>query len=354
MTDSVTLRFLRAQSEPDRRVWLAAWQRTTSREPFCHPDYGALFAGAGTQPGCVLGQVGGIEVILPVVVRDLRVEPWNGDDREVRELALPVGYGGAYLCGSVPAGAGRRFWAELERWARAQAVVCAHTRLSLYPDEILPVDGWTQVPACDNVVVDLAAFRQRGIAGFTSSLRRNVRQAERAGVVPALDSSPAAFRAFRELYRQTMERRQARRDYRFSEHFFQGLATQLDGGFARLFTARDPAGDYLSAELVLLGGRRAFAFLAGSNGPARRMHAHELLRSFMCRWLADRDWSELVLGGGNQPGDPLFAHKLRFAPDGRRPYRKARRIYDHGTYGRLVRAWQAHGGAPGEFPGYRG
>jgi hypothetical protein len=357
----MTLRILHAAR--DRQSWLESWKRTLARDPFAHPDYCDLFTAPGITPLCAIGEntERGPYALFPFLLRELSAEPWTAAGETRRDIAVPAGYGGAYAYDAAARARGGEFWNEFGAWARDHAVVCADARISLNREEILPLSGWRETQSCDNVVVDLADMRDRGIGVFSSSLRRNIRQAQRAGVHAGHEASAEAFTAFRNLYWHTMGRRGAINYYYFSPRFFDGLQEQVDKGFARLFVGRSPNGTPLCAELVLLGARRAYDFLAGSDETARRLHANELLRFTVCRWLAEqREWDELVLGGGNAPDDALFQYKLRFAPQGRRTYHVGSKIYDPEAYAALTRQRDEHQRSQGlarhvarRFPEYR-
>ncbi|MGW4184863.1 hypothetical protein C0Q58_28200 [Streptomyces albidoflavus] len=369
----MSLRVLAA--DRNRTEWLAAWERTRSREPFGHPDYCALFTAPGVAPRCAVrdpdpgreGRPALPGALFPFLLRELSTEPWTAEGETRRDVAVPAGYGGAFLFGEAPftdpasaPGYAAEFWDGFAAWSRGSGVVCADARISLCEEEILPWAGWTRTRSSDNVVVDLVRYREHGHQGFSRSLRRNIRLAARNGVRVEPDDSPEAFEAFLQLYHETMDRRGAIDYYRFTPHFFEGLRELVVKGLARLFLGRGPDGTPLCGEVVLLGGVRAYAFLAGGGATAHRLHANELVRSTICSWLAEGHWNEFVLGGGNEPDDDLFQYKLRFAPEGRRPYHVGAVIHAPDSYAELVRtraAYQRSQGLPPHrarrFPAYR-
>lgn len=347
------------RADADRGEWLRAWERTRGREPFAHPAYCELFRARGVEPLCATGGDGNETAMFPFLLRELRCEAWAAPSERARDVAVPNGYGGAFTTGGHRPGNGQAFWAAFGRWAEDNGVVCGDARISLFRDEILPMAGWTERRASDNVVVDLERIR-RGETVFSGSVRRNIRLARRHGLTVRAEHTPGAWRAFQRLYVATMDRRGATAAYYFSGRFFRGLAAWSERGFARLFLARDRGGVPAYGVVVLVGAKRAYDFLAGGDESARRTHASEFVRSTACSWAAGRGFDGYVLGGGNAPEDELFQYKLRFAPDGRREYSTGRVVYDESSYRRLVelrRRFQRENGL-GEyvarrFPAYR-
>lgn len=354
----MTLRVLRA--DRDRHEWLDAWSQTPAREPFAHPDYCALFVAPGVVPLCAVGTDGGNSVMFPFLLRDLAVEPWTTSTERRQDIAVPAGYGGAYLRSPLTTSSGAEFWGDFAEWAAENRVVCADARISLYRDEILPMAGWVETRSCDNIVIDLRIFREQGIGSFARSLRRNIRQAGRVGVSAKATDSPGAFKVFQKLYLHTMDRVAAIDYYYFPELFFERLQDLVDGGLAKLFLARGPDSAPMCGALVLLGQTRAYEFLAGGNEDARRLHGHEFLRSVICDWLAEKGSAEFVLGGGNNPDDDLFWHKQKYAGYGRHAYYVGSQKYDTESYVDLLRLRQRYQHSRGQdshvarrFPEYR-
>ncbi|WP_394619391.1 GNAT family N-acetyltransferase [Lentzea sp. JNUCC 0626] len=340
-------------AETDRARWLEAWRRLPAREPFAHPDFVAMFAARGVRPLAAVDS----GVVFPFLLRDLEAEHWTEPGEKRRDVAVPYGYGGAFV--TAPGADPDLFWKRFDSWALDHRVVCADARIFLQRDEVLPMSGWSEQPACDSAVVDLVGYRALGHQSFSSSVRRNIRLARRAGLTVAVEDDDAAWQAFRKIYRGTMDRRRAGGSYYFTDAFFVRLHGLL-GDLARLFVVRDAAGEPLSGEVVLLGATRAYSYLAGSTGPGRRSHANELCKGAVCDWLIRGPWQEFVLGGGNRPDDALLEYKLRFAPGGRRSYSTGSKVYDEAAYAELVRLrhafhererLEAH--VPRRFPAYR-
>lgn len=210
-------------------------------------------------------------------------------------------------------------------------------------------------------------------ATLTSSTRRNLRKAERAGLTCAVEHGDAAWSAFVDLYTQTMRRRQASRYYLFSRRYFDDCR-ELLGDAATLLCVRrrdtaasapETGGDMgggaeatqiVAAALFLRSPRCIHYHLGGSAAGSLAERPNNLLFVTAMDWGASLGATALHLGGGFRDGgdDELLRFKAGFSPLRARLH-LGRCVHDHRAYERAVTAWQQRGGGDpgGFFPAYR-
>lgn len=340
----------------ERDRWLALWQSWPNRDVVAHPGYAQRFARPEdrTVCGCQVGPDGGI--LFPLIVRPLSVEGWVGEIAGC-DLVSPYGYGGPFGWGSYSTDA---FWMGFDLWSSSIGAVSLFARLSLFRDSLIPFCGDVSEkgPA---VIVSLEPAADLLLASYDQDARRNVRQAERAGVTVEIDRDCARLEQFLSIYYSTMDRRGASSIYYFTRQFFEDLTAYLSGQVT-LFHAWHE-GKVVSSQLLVISETYLYSFLNGTVEEGMRVRANPLLRHAVNLWGKSTGKQHVVLGGGyNSAEDSLFKYKQRYAPNTQVPFCVGTRIFDQAVYQSLIdrrAAWcDAHSviwtPVEGFFPLYRG
>ena len=356
-TGRFSVQVLDAAVPEERRAWLEQWRRWPGREIMAHPDYGRLFARPCDRLVCVSARTARGGILYPLLVRPLAAEPWSGGTGDEVDLATPYGYGGPFAWNVDPDEASH-FWLGLDAWAESCRAVTAFTRLALFPERLLPFHG-DLVEGGPNVVVRLDGSEEDLWRRHAGKVRQNVRRARGQGVTVEIDPEGRRLDDFFDVYAETMERRGALAQYRFSRAFFEALFGDL-GDDCRLLHAR-AGGRVVSSELLLLSADVAYAFLGGTRAEAFALRPNDLLKHEEMRYARSLGRRGLVLGGAYKPGDELLRYKAAFDPGGLVPFRLGVRTFDPETSLRLTerrRAWERLQGrtwSPSQpfFPPYR-
>lgn len=351
----MSFRILDASTEEGRASWIALWRSWPAREVMAHPDYARLFARAGDRPVAVAAGGPDRAVLLPLLLRPLAAERWARPGERRWDAITPYGYGGAFTWGGAAAEA-PAFWREYARFCADARVVSTFARLSLFPDQLIPMPGRVDVRQ-PNVVRGLEEPPERIWRDYAPKVRGNVRSAERAGLRVEVERSGARLDAFLAIYRETMRRRGADESYYFPRRFFEDIVGRLAPHF--VFFHVLAGGAVVSTELVLTSNRRLYSFLGGTREEAFPLRPNDLLKHHAIRWGIEQGMRAYVLGGGFSDADGIFRYKRSFAPGGVVPFHVTSVIHDERGYGDLVAARAAAEGAgwiarPGFFPAYRG
>ena len=327
-----------------RRAWLERWEAWPEQETWAHPAYVDLDAGEDGEPRCAIWKSVEGSVLYPFVLRGVA----GGTD-----IRTPYGYGGAFFWGSDRDKVEKAFWPAFDEWAASQGVVSEFDRLALFPDEILPYPGETEVKL-ENVVRKLDLPEEELWMDVEHKVRKNVKKARRSGLSVEVDRDGTRLDDFVDLYHGTMERRGAREEYHFRRGYFERLVRGLPGDFAFFHAIHE--GRVVSTELVLVSTRSVYSFLGGTEAAAYPLRPNDLLKWEICLWAMAEGKDRFVLGGGHEPDDGVFRHKIAFAPHGRVPFLVGRRILRPDAYERLVKAREQEAGwgpRAGYFPLYR-
>ena len=342
---------------PEQRAqWIDLWRTWPHRDMVAHPGYAQLFARPEDRTicACQIGTGGGI--LFPLIIRPLRIEPWGVEEGETCDLVSPYGYGGPFGWGSYKVEA---FWMEFERWAYSIRAVSLFTRFSLFKDQLITFFGDTLVKGpC--VVVSLTQNPDSILRSYDKSVRENVRQAERAGVIFEPDPECRRLDEFFSVYYSAMNRLGALPTYYFQKATIERLIAELPSQVALFHALHNQR--VVSTELLLISERYLYAFMGGTLEEGLSLRANPLLRHGVNLWGKAQGKQQVVLGGGYSGEDSLLRFKQRFAPNGSVSFSVGAKILDSHSYQTLIDkriTWEREHGnqwspTSGFFPTYRG
>ena len=345
-----------AAVDQEREQWLDLWHQWPDREVWAHPDYLQLFSRPSDRVLCAcLIQISG-GILFPLIVRPMSAEPWAFQDQTSYDLVSPYGNGGPFGWGATDT---PLFWKCFDEWAQAIHAVSLCTRFMGSIDPAIPFVGETTAKsAC--IVVSLNQTAEAIWNGYTSSIRRNIKAAERAGVTVVFDPCCERLDEFLTVYYGTLDRVGALTKYYFHPNtFFRKLIAALREHvvlFHALLQKR-----VVASELVLLSRRSVYSFLTGTLPEGFPTRAHQVLRHAINMWGKEQGKERVVLGGGYAgERDSLFHYKKKFSVT-EIPFSLGSRIFDPDRYQAFVQArreWETGKGnewcpTRGFFPLYR-
>jgi hypothetical protein len=312
---------------PGAPAWDAMLRRV--EHDFYHlPAYVAISAmREGGEPRAVHVEDGARRLLLPVIVRRIA----DG----LRDATSPYGYPGPLVVGGDGAFAQDAFLAVREKLARDR-IVTLFVRGHPVLGPSLPPEAGTVVDHGPTVSIDLRRPEEELWRQTRSTCRHDIARALRAGHRAFLDDRFEHLPAFVAMYRATMERVAAARQYLFPESHFADL--------------REALGRRLRLCVVVIGGEAAASglfvetcglvqyHLSGTDPRFAREGPTKLMLHFMRSWARQRGDGRLHLGGGvGGAEDSLFAFKAGFSPE-RHRFHTLRVVADEPAYRALVHA----------------
>lgn len=336
--DAALARFTERQRDvPFLRPWLLLWQQR----------------GDGRAMAALQRDEGG-SILYPFLLRDLDAVPYLGAGfAGTHDITTPPGYGGPLVERGAGDDAVAVFRARFDDWCRGHRVVSEFVRFHPLLDNRLPFRRHLDVGEAGSVV--WCRF-DRGSCRVSDQLdaaaRRNVRAARDAGLACGIETQPAAYERFAELYADNAERRRALPAERFDAAHVLRLRESL-GGSHTLFGVR--RGKELVAAALFLRSRDFVHLHALA---ADRRHAAlrpvNLLLFEALTWAKGLGVSAVDLGGGYRGDDELYRLKAGFTQL-RAPRFVGRAIHLFEEYGRADEARAARGEVLDcdFFPGYR-
>lgn len=207
------------------------------------------------------------------------------------------------------------FHSALATYLRDIDVFCSFDRFHpVMGNQALAPPGCAARDVGGFIVVDLRPSFADLEASFKSSVRKDVRKAERNGVTCFSEANCDHLDAFLNIYYKTMDRNAASDFYYFPKSFFAGLQRHMAGQFHFFYAVHE--GEIVSCELVLHHGDYCHSFLGGTLREALPLTANSLLKIEIFKRMQALDCKYFLLGGGHAPNDGIFNFKKAYAPDG--------------------------------------
>jgi len=308
---------------------------------------GRAYGAIGTEPGAT--------VLYPFLARELRDVPSLGDAADgLLDLTTAYGYGGILAdLSSDETAPLERFRAALGAWCEEQGVVSEFLRFHPFLDTHRRLRPLLEVvDVSETVICDLAPEPEQLLASMDPAHRRGLRKAQRAGLVVRPEIGDEAYDRFRELYTETMTRREALASYFFDEAYFRD--------FRRLLGDRQSLlGVFLGDEMVAGGlmmrsQRWAHYHLGGSSALHLDLRPNNILFYEAMLWARRHGAEALHLGGGYRKDDELLRFKRGFGA-GRGTFAIGRAVHRRPDYERLTALHRERVGptVEGYFPAYR-
>ncbi len=262
-----------------------------------------------------------------------------GHDTDYCDLRGAPGYNGIAANHDDPA-----FFAEatalFDRWCGENRILAEFSRCNPVTGNHRRFPSQHLAEVNLNVVVAL----QPGTEDYLHDgpVQKSTGRAVRAGLevisVPGDAMDERLLEAFASMYRETMERTGADREYLYNAGFFTEVAATM--GDRALFYFTLLGGEPVSAEIVLCGPRAAYSWLGCTRTEHFPLRPNELLKLRLMEHLAARGVYWYCIGGGMQPGDSLYQYKRSFARHGERPFHIYKRIHHHGPYQAIMSHWR--------------
>lgn len=244
-------------------------------------------------------------------------------------------FGGPYV---VPNDAGdeaelaKAFWPVYQSHCIDKNIVCEFFRFDPNRETQKPFEPVLPVQRNrETVWVDLEQPEQEIVAGYREACRRNIRQAQNAGLVVDQARSGEDWQAFAAIYTAEMKRKDAAVHLHFDQEFFEAAAQHSDR--LVLLLAREEekiAGGFI----VALGYGVAHHFLSASRPEYWDKRVNNLMFHEAVMWSKRRGCAVFDFQGGREG---VFRFKRNFSRARRRFY-VARAIHDPDRYHALERA----------------
>ncbi len=250
------------------------------------------------------------------------------------DFATPYGYGGPLADGEFPAGSQKRFAEQLSSFCEENGIVSQFIRFHpLLGNHIYFTDVSENAYSRDTVYIDTSS-EDAIYANLDSKNRNMVRKAQKLGI-RIINRPIDDYKAFYEIYHETMRRNNADDYYFFNEKYFSYLKDSLKD-YATIFYAM--AEDKpVSGAIFLFNEKNMHYHLAGTYRENRNLAAGNLLIYETAVWACKNGITRLHLGGGLTENDGLFGFKAQFNKNGRLPFYIGRTIFNSSAYNFLLR-----------------
>jgi len=279
--------------------------------------------------------------------------PFDLEKKVFFDIVTPYGYGGPVIQETIDeekllAG----YFENFSSYCQINDIITEFIRFDLFENTQVRDHFYGDVLLVGNTIVrDLTLPMEEDIR---KSLFKYARGAKARGVEISVDRTGERIDDFLKVYYSTMDRNGADDYYYFKKSFFKQIHETMKDQFLYVFATLD--GKVISASLVLIGEKSAFAFLGGTLKEYYSYHPEVLIKLSIIQVLKDRGLVKYVLGGGHKGEDGIYLHKQGYAKNGDHPFYVGKKVHDPIIYEKLIALRKTFGDFDVEtsfFPKYR-
>ncbi len=227
------------------------------------------------------------------------------------------------------------FDAKFVNYCLSENIVCEFRRINPFlKDQCGFISDLIRRKANDNIYVDLNKTEEDIFSSYHKNNRRDIRIALKNEVkVICHAPSESSIAIFMNIYRSTMDAKNADQYYYFSEEYFEGLK-KMSSDHLKVFVAYSADGSPISSALVLTKGIHSHYHLSGTDRAFSKLCGNNLLLHTVILMMKELGCQFFHLGGaaGSQKG--LYQFKKRFS-EKTIEYFTAHRIFNNYFYHKI-------------------
>lgn len=251
------------------------------------------------------------------------------------DIATPYGYGGFIIEGKSTMENMAKIDEEFSKYCKDNNIITEFVRINPLGKGF---EYYTRTYECSKMGITVFIELSPAVDIFnnmTSKCRNIVRKAEKNGVYIAKDENLNTLEQFKIIYKETMERDNAKQYYYFGKEYYNYLAL-LKGENVVLYNALYD-NKIISSAMVLLGKENAHYHLGGLLNDFMKLGANNLLLYETACDLSSLGFKKFHLGGGvGSQNDGLLSYKKKFNKNGMLDYYIAKKVFLPDIYKRLI------------------
>lgn len=244
------------------------------------------------------------------------------------DLSTPYGYGGFWIEGEGYEAVNKAY----DEYCRDNGFVSEFVRFHLFSKYQKHYNGICETRT-HNVVRMLDIPHDKMLMDFEHKVRKNLRKASNAGLEFEIDTTGERLDDFLDIYYETMNRANAKKNFFFSKEFFKEL-NKMIGNYIYIYILHE--GKVISTELVLYGPENCYSFLGGTKRDYFHLRPNDFLKYQVINWAKEKGLKRFILGGGYGKDDGIFKYKKSFAPNGIYDFYIGKKIFDIEKYKKLI------------------
>lgn len=188
---------------------------------------------------------------------------------------------------------------------------------------------------------------------FSKSAKKNIKKALEEGIYFEVLENQKDINDFKKIYYDTMDRKEAKDFYYFSDEYFDFILNNFEGNYLIINIKTKENITIASGIYFIYNNKYIHTHLSGTKREYLIYSPAYLLRYALSEWAYNKGYELIHHGGGTSPDldNSLFLFKRRFTKTDPLDYYIAKKIYNNVVYERLVKRTKTE--ESNFFPQYR-
>lgn len=269
--------------------------------------------------------------------RDISIIPEFSNQKQIYDFISPYGYAGIKKVGKVTDDDLKNFLEEYTEYCQRNNIISEFIRLNPLQDNYknyLFDKSFNIIYSSKTVCMKLDNEEQIWNS-LKSTCRNRIRKAKNSGIKIKNGFSSRMFEDFRKIYKETMDRDNAKEYYYFNEDFFDDLKKNMKHNAELVIAYLDDLA--IDAALIIYNGETAHYHLGGTLDNYMNLGAHNYVLYESALLSLNKGFKKFHLGGGyGGDNSPLLRFKRTFNKNGDLDFYIGKKIYDKEKYDELV------------------
>lgn len=255
-------------------------------------------------------------------------------EHQLYDLETPYGYGGPMMEGeSISDDNILEYVNYIKEYCVQENIVTQFFRFHPLLDNGRKVQNVINTNSIKQTIY-IDTFSKESIwTNMESSRRNRIRKAEKDGITVSIDKGKH-IDEFIEIYKSTMEQKEAEEYYFFNKEYFYFLIENLKGNIMFINSWKD--GKMIASLMILYNQKYMHYHLGGTRKEYRQFAPTNLMFYEAALWGNANGIHKFHLGGGMSTDDSLFRFKKQFNKTGRLDYYVGRIIFNQSQYDYLL------------------
>ena len=245
------------------------------------------------------------------------------------DVTSPYGYGGFIIEGKNYNKVNKAY----RKYCKQNNIICEFVRFHLLEHYEKKYNGKIK-KIKHNIIRTIDLNPEEMLMDFEHKVRKNIKKANKNGLEIQIDTEGKTIDEFLNIYYQTMDSNDAKKDYYFTKEFFNILNTMKDNivYFNVLYK-----GKIISTELVIYCNNNCYSYLGGTLNEYFDLRPNDFLKYEIIKWAYNKKIENFILGGGyGNEDDGIYRYKKSFAPKGIEDFYIGKQIFLPKKYKKML------------------
>lgn len=300
-----------------KKLWYQYFDYLPSNQKdfFLRPEYYSLFEDKFTKAECFVFFNDKNIILYPYLKTNLTKKIFNREKKNYYDIEGAYGYNGIFNKENDNLFISK-FEKKFSQFCVSKNIISEFTRFNPVLKNHIGFNLMNIKKINSNVILNLNQEWDKIYKNeFDYSIRKNYKKAKKNNLtIEIYEKSKVTSKVlslFKDIYYETLNRRDAGEFYYFDDIFFNDLYKKLKNFYTLFFVKYN--NKYISSEIVLHTANKSYSFLGGTKKNYYYLSPNDYLKVEIIKYFKNQQFEYFCLGGGFKNNDGIFKFKKKYS-----------------------------------------